>query len=96
MSNSCKSFDGVIANDETIEQAKQCLQLAMLYIDRTVDPPVLRYIEPNDDYEITGWKKENGKIYYIIRLKDGTVLQLNELEFKNIDVLLKIKKKFSK
>ena len=96
MSSSCRSFDGKVANDETLEQAKQCLQLAMLYIDKTVEPPVLRYLEHDDSYEITGWKRENGKIYYIIRLKDGTVLQLNELELKHIDVLLRVKKKFSK
>ncbi len=96
MSSSCKEFDGIIANEETIEKAKQCLQLAMLYIDRTVEPPVLRYLEPDDSYEIMGWKKENGKIYYIIRLKDGTMLQVSELELKHIDVLLRVKKKFSK
>ncbi len=96
MSSSCKEFDGIIVNEETIEKAKQCLRLAFLYIDRTVEPAVFRYIEPSDDYEITGWKKENGKIYYIIRLKDGTVLQVSELELKHIDVLLRVKKKFSK
>ncbi len=96
MSSSCKQLDGVAVNDETLEQAKQCLQLAMLYIDRTVDPPVLRYLEHDDSYEITGWGKENGKIYYIIRLKDGTMLQVSELELKHVDVLLRVKKKFSK
>jgi len=96
MSSSCKEFDGIIANEETIEKAKECLRLAFLYIDRTVDPPIFRYIEPDDSYEITGWKRENGKIYYIVRLKDGTVLQVNELELKHIDVLLRVKKKFSK
>jgi hypothetical protein len=96
MSSSCKQFDGIIANNETIEQAKECLHLAMLYIDRTVEPAVFRYIEYDNSYEITGWKRENGKIYYIVRLKDGTVLQLNELELKHIDVLLRVKKKFSK
>jgi hypothetical protein len=96
MSSSCKQLDGVAVNDETMEKAKECLRLAMLYIDRTVEPAVFRYIEPSDDYEITGWKREDNKIYYILRLKDGTVLQVNELELKHIDVLLKIKKKFNK
>jgi len=96
MSSSCKEFDGIIANEETIEKAKECLRLAFLYIDRTVEPAVFRYIEHDDSYEITGWKRENGKIYYIVRLKDGTVLQVNELELKHIDVLLRVKKKFSK
>jgi len=95
MSSSCKEFDGVIADDETIEKAKECLHLALLYIDRTVEPPVFRYMEPDDSYEILGWKREDGEIYYIVRLKDGTVLQVSELELKHLDTLLKVKKKFS-
>jgi len=69
--------------------------LALLYIDRTVEPPVFRYMEPDDSYEILGWKKEDGKIYYVLRLKDGTVLQVSELELKHLDTLLKVKKKLS-
>jgi len=95
MSSSCKKFDGVIADNETIEKAKECLHLALLYIDRTVEPPVFRYMEPDDSYEILGWKREDGEIYYIVRLKDGTVLQVSELELKHLDTLLKVKKKFS-
>ena len=95
MSSSCKEFDGVIADEETIEEAKECLRLALLYIDRTVEPPVFRYMEPDDSYEILGWKKEDGKIYYVLRLKDGTVLQVSELELKHLDTLLKVKKKLS-
>ena len=95
MSSSCKKFDGVIADEETIEEAKECLRLALLYIDRTVEPPVFRYMEPDDSYEILGWKREDGKIYYIVRLKDGTVLQVSEQELKHLDTLLKVKKKLS-
>ena len=94
MSNSCKEFDGVIADDETIEKAEECLHLALLYIDRTVEPPVFRYMEPDDSYEILEWKREDGEIYYVVRLKDGTVLQVSELELKHLDTLLKVKKKF--
>ena len=94
MSSSCKEFDGVIADDEKIEEAKECLHLALLYIDRTVEPPVFRYMEPDDSYEILGWKREEGEVYYIVRLKDGTVLQVSELELKHLDTLLKVKKKF--
>ena len=94
MSNSCEGFDGVIADDETIEKAEECLHLALLYIDRTVEPPVFRYMEPDDSYEIIDWKREDGKIYYVLRLKDGTVLQVSELELKHLDTLLKVKKKF--
>jgi len=68
--------------------------LALLYIDRTVEPPVFRYMEPDDSYEILGWKREDGEIYCIVRLKDGTVLQVSELELKHLDTLLKVKKKF--
>jgi len=94
MSSSCEGFDGVIADDEKIEEAKECLRLALLYIDRTVEPPVFRYMEPDDSYEILGWKREDGEIYYVVRLKDGTVLQVSELELKHLDTLLKVKKKF--
>ena len=94
MSNSCEGFDGVIADDQTIEKAGECLHLALLYIDRTVEPPVFRYMEPDDSYEILGWKREEGEVYYIVRLKDGTVLQVSELELKHLDTLLKVKKKF--
>ena len=95
MSSSCKEFDGVIANEKTIERAKECLRLAFLYIDRTVEPPVFRYLEPDDSYEIIGWKKENNKIYYVVRLKDGRVLLVDELELKHLDNLLRVKKKFN-
>ena len=95
MSSSCEGFDGVIANDETIEKAEECLHLALLYIDRTVEPPVFRYMEPDDSYEILGWKREDGEIYYVVRLKDGTVLQVSELELKHLGTLLKVKKKFT-
>jgi hypothetical protein len=97
MSNSCKDFDGKVVTEETIKQAKECLHLAMLYIDRTVEPAVFRYIEPDDSYEITGWgKDEKGRIHYILRLKDGRVILVSEIELAHIDTLLKIKKKFSK
>jgi len=84
MSNSCEGFDGVIADDETIEKAEECLHLALLYIDRTVEPPVFRYMEPDDSYEILGWKREDDEIYYVVRLKDGTVLQVSELELNTL------------
>ena len=32
-----------------------CLRKAECYIDRTVDPPVIRVIRSNADYEIVGW-----------------------------------------
>jgi hypothetical protein len=95
MSSSCKEFDGIIANEKTIERAKECLRLAFLYIDRTVEPPIFRYLEPDDSYEIIGWKKEEGEVYYVVRLKDGKVLLVSELELKHIDTLLRIKKKLS-
>jgi hypothetical protein len=34
---------------------RECLRKAKCYIDRTVDPPVIRYIADDDDYEIIGW-----------------------------------------
>ena len=32
-----------------------CLKKAKCYVDRTVDPPVIRYIKSDGDYEIVGW-----------------------------------------
>jgi hypothetical protein len=95
MSSSCKEFDGLIATPENMERAKGCLRLALLYVDRTVNPPLLRYLEPDDSYEIVGWKREDRKVFYIVRLKDGTVVQLDEIELRNLDVLLKVKEKLS-
>ena len=34
---------------------RECLRKAKCYIDRTVDPPVIRVIKDDDDYEIIGW-----------------------------------------
>ena len=34
---------------------RECLRKAKCYIDRTVDPPVIRYIADDDGYEIVGW-----------------------------------------
>jgi len=33
----------------------ECLRKAECYVDRTVDPPVIRMMEDDDDYEIVGW-----------------------------------------
>jgi hypothetical protein len=47
-------------NDPDDPEQRECLRKAKCYIDRTVDPPVIRYIggvgvSPTDDYEIVGW-----------------------------------------
>jgi len=34
---------------------EQCLRKAKCYIDRTVNPPVIRVMKGDDDYEIVGW-----------------------------------------
>ncbi len=34
---------------------EQCLRRAECYIDRTVDPPVIRPMKAERDYEIIGW-----------------------------------------
>ncbi|ACR41946.1 hypothetical protein [Saccharolobus islandicus] len=47
--------------DPDDKDQQYCLRKAKCYIDRTVDPPVIRYIgdgrgyPPTDDYEIIGW-----------------------------------------
>ncbi len=34
---------------------RECLRKAECYVDRTVDPPVIRVMKDDDDYEIIGW-----------------------------------------
>jgi len=34
---------------------RECLRKAKCYIDRTVDPPVIRMIKDDNDYEIIEW-----------------------------------------
>ncbi len=81
------------ATPENMQRAEGCLRMAFIYIDRTVDPPLLRYLERDDSYEIINWKREDRKVYYVVRLKDGTVLQFDETELQHLDVLLRIKRK---
>jgi hypothetical protein len=45
--------DGERYDPDDPEQ-RECLRKAKCYVDRTVDPPVIRVIK-NDDYEIIGW-----------------------------------------
>jgi len=47
-------LDGALYDPNNPEQ-QYCLRKAKCYIDRTVDPPVIRVIKSNDDYEIVGW-----------------------------------------
>ena len=54
----CTDFDGKIYLEKSIyhDQIEICLHLALLYIDRTGDIPILRAIKPSDE-EIVGWLK---------------------------------------
>jgi hypothetical protein len=45
--------DGERYDPDDPEQ-RECLRKSKCYIDRTVDPPVIRMIK-DDDYEIIGW-----------------------------------------
>ena len=47
-------LDGKIYDPEDPEQ-EQCLHKAKCYVDRTVNPPVIRAIKGDEDYEIIGW-----------------------------------------
>jgi len=53
--------DGERYDPDDPEQ-RECLRKAKCYVDRTVDPPVIRMIKDDDDYEIIGWVwfKANG------------------------------------
>ncbi|MEJ2777951.1 hypothetical protein [Stygiolobus sp. RP850M] len=46
--------DGERYDPDDPEQ-RECLRKAECYVDRTVDPPVIRMIKDDDDYEIVGW-----------------------------------------
>jgi hypothetical protein len=41
--------------DPNDPEQRECLRKAKCYIDRTVDPPVIRMIKDDDGYEIVGW-----------------------------------------
>ena len=41
--------------DPNDKEQQECLRKAKCYIDRTVNPPVIRTIGKEDDYEIIGW-----------------------------------------
>jgi hypothetical protein len=96
MVGSCKEFDGLPATPENMERAKGCLRMAYLYVDKTVDPPLLRYLERDDGYEIIGWKRVNGKVYYVIRLKDGRIRDVPEDRLDDIDALIKAKRELER
>ena len=59
-------LDGKIYDPEDPEQ-EQCLHKAKCYVDRTVNPPIIRTIQGDGDYEIIGW----------VRLTDSGVLTSN-------------------
>ena len=52
--NTSQLSDGERYDPDDPEQ-RECLRKAKCYIDRTVDPPVIRVIKNDDDYEIVGW-----------------------------------------
>ena len=59
MSNLSARNDGKRYDPNDPEQ-RECLRKAECYVDRTIDPPVIRYIggvgvSPTEDYEIVGW-----------------------------------------
>jgi hypothetical protein len=41
--------------DPNDPEQQECLRKAECYLDRTVDPPVIRMMKDDDDYEIIGW-----------------------------------------
>jgi len=47
-------LDGKQYDPDDPEQ-EQCLHKAKCYVDRTVNPPVIRAIKGDEDYEIIGW-----------------------------------------
>ena len=96
MNGSCKEFDGLPATPENMRRAEGCLRLAFVYVDRTVEPPLLRYLERDDEYEIIGWKRVNGKIYYILLFKDGKIKDVPEDKLGDIDALIKARRELER
>jgi hypothetical protein len=41
--------------DPNDPEQRECLRKAECYVDRTIDPPVIRTIKDDEDYEIVGW-----------------------------------------
>ena len=41
--------------DPNDPEQRECLRKAECYVDRTVDPPVIRVMKDDNDYEIIGW-----------------------------------------
>jgi len=60
--------------DPNDPEQRECLRKAKCYVDRTVDPPVIRVIK-DDDYEIVGW----------VWLTDRGELKLNGVNVKKGD-----------
>ena len=55
--------DGEIYNPNSPAH-RECLRIAQCYVDMSVNPPVIRVINDDDDYEILGWVwlKPNGEL----------------------------------
>jgi hypothetical protein len=96
MNGSCREFDGLPATPENVERAKDCLRMTFVYIDRTVEPPVLRYLERDDEYEIIGWKRVDGKVYYILLFKNGKIKDVPEDRLDSIDTLTKARRELER
>jgi hypothetical protein len=72
--------------DPNDPEQRECLRKAKCYIDRTVDPPVIRVIKDDDDYEIVGWVwltdrgelKSNG---VNVKKGDGRYFIYNNMKF---------------
>jgi len=93
---SCKEFDGLPATPENMQRAEGCLRLAFVYVDKTVDPPLLRYLERDDSYEIIGWKRVNGRIYYTLLFKDGRIKDVPEDQLDNVDAVIKARRELKR
>jgi hypothetical protein len=93
---SCKEFDGLPATPENMQWAEGCLRLAFVYVDKTVDPPLLRYLERDDSYEIIGWKRVNGRIYYTLLFKDGRIKDVPEDQLDNVDAVIKARRELKR
>ena len=79
-----------------MQRAEGCLRLAFVYVDKTVDPPLLRYLERDDSYEIIGWKRVNGRIYYTLLFKDGRIKDVPEDQLDNVDAVIKARRELKR
>jgi hypothetical protein len=56
----------------------------------------LRYLERDDEYEIVGWKRVIGIVYYTLLFKDGRLKDVPKDQLDNVDALIKARRELGR